>query len=73
LWRIHAVRNEPPRDTTSVVLPALLSHPTLSLVMPQWTVMKSMPSFACFSIPLKMSSSVISTTAFLLAAVSPVW
>jgi len=35
--------------------------------------MKSIPSLACFSMPLKMSSSVISTTAFFLAAVRPVW
>ena len=41
--------------------------------MPQWTVMKSIPSLACFSMPLKMSSSVISTTAFFLAAMTPVW
>ena len=73
MWRIQAVRNDPPLETTSVILWHFSSQPTLSFVIPQWTVMKSIPSLACFSIPLKMSSSVISTTAFLLAAVRPVW
>ena len=48
------------------------SNPNHDPIPSAIAVMKSIPSLACLSIPLNISSSVISTTAFFLAAVNPI-
>jgi len=73
LCRIHATRKDPPLDTTSVTRGVRFRRSTASLVIPQCTVMKSTPSLACLTMPLKMSSSSMSTSAPCRAILSPVW
>ena len=64
LCSIHSARSDPPRLTMSRRRPSRTSRSTDARVTPQWTVMKSTPSLACFSIPAKKSSAVSSTHDF---------